>query len=135
MLWTQVAGWFVLGFVVAAVFLYAPVIAKAYWVKAQAILTMKQSNANLRESTEIFKEVALVRKDFGEALNKQLEMAKEYGALQDKYLSSLNDYKTLGEEVLEERKEHGELLRKYEELLKDHKALLLRTGGGSEGTA
>lgn len=131
----QIVGWFSLGFLVGAAVVYGAAMAQAYWVKAKALLMMKESNAKLSESTKMLKESCQIKSALNEALNVQLGMAREYSALQEKYLASLEDYKTLGGEVLEDRKEYGELLRKYEELVKDHKALLGHTGGGIEGTA
>lgn len=116
-----IIGWFILGFAVAAVVLYGPVMARAYWVRAQGIQMMRNANAKLHESTEMIKEATLTE--------------KKYGELQDKHLALLDEYKALAGEMLAERNDYNQFLKKYEALLIEHKALLWRAGGGVEGTA
>jgi len=116
-----VVGWFMFGFLVAAVLLHGP-------VAAQALRAMKREH-------EYGKKYTGLQDKHLEHLKKYTDLAKQYGELQDKYLASLDDYKVLGEQALEESRQFGEVLKKYEALLKDHKALLWRAGGGVEGTA
>lgn len=121
MLAIHIIGWFVFGFAVAAILLYGPALRKAYRVRAEGIVMMKDSNKRLRESAEMAKQCVLTQ--------------EKYGKLQDKHLELLAEYKALGEEMISERKEFTEFLRKYEALMIDHKALFWRAGGGVEGTA
>ena len=123
-----ILGWFTLGFAVAAVLLYGPVMAKAYWVKARAISMMSDSNKKLRESTEKEKKYAGWAQEVNEALKKEFEAktelvkaAVERGELLEKHLA-LQD-------------EHAALMQGFIEMGEEYTALLKKTGGNAEGTA
>jgi hypothetical protein len=127
-------AWLSLGFLVGVAAAYSFAMAHAYWVKAGALLMMKDCTKKLRQSAE---DKAILC----ESREQQLAMTKEYNVLQEKYIASLDDYKKLGEDSLKESQAYGECLQKYGELQdkylelqKEHQALLKRCGGGAEGT-
>lgn len=102
-----VIGWFMLGFVVAAVLLHGPVAAKALLV--------------MRREAEYAKKHGELQKKYIDSLTNASELVKEN-------TETLKAHNQL-------LKDHVDLLAEFEELQRDHKALLGRAGGDVEGTA
>lgn len=136
MIAAQVVGWFALGFAVAAVLFYGPVMAQAYWVKKQAIDMMKEANKQARELIPFQKEYTEMQDNHIAVLKDFAKIGKEHGDLQEKYITVLDKFNGLQAERIQSIQDAIKTAKEYGELQKKYAALLEKYDGksGSEGT-